>query len=239
MHHHRNAGTGPAPRRAATPPPAGNVHGLGVVDALRIGIEPGQLPWLAAEIDTLRYCVEDEIAHQRARFDELPEAAKEHRWPNARDAERELERRAYQLQALAMIREQLPISGEAAAAAVASPWSELADDATPALERVDRPVVVVGPAALMTELIRGSTRNVADALGEALRGPRLDVDEHTGSSSGWRGAELPRVSPAITEKLRATAAAAQAFTGTYLDVVALQGYSFDSEYQPVHADELD
>ena len=47
------------------------------------------------------------------------------------------------------------------------------------------------------------------------------------------------MTPAIAEKLRATAAAAQAFTGTYLDVLALQGYSFDPEYQPVDADELD
>ena len=73
MHHHRNAGAEPAPRRATTPPPAGNVHGLGVVDALRIDLEPGQLPWLAAEIDTLRYCLEDELAHRCARYDELPE----------------------------------------------------------------------------------------------------------------------------------------------------------------------
>jgi hypothetical protein len=76
-------------------------------------------------------------------------------------------------------------------------------------------------------------------FGEALRGPGLDVDEHTDSPSGWRGAELCRVTPAIAEKLRAMAAAAQAFTDTYLEVLALQGYSFDSEYQPVEADELE
>ena len=139
-----------------------------------------------------------------------------------------------------MIAEQVPISREAAAAAVASPWAEPPTTIAPAQERVEGPpVAVVGPAALMTVLIRGATRNVADALGEALRGPSLDVDDHTASTTGWRGAELPRVTPAIAEKLRATAAAAQAFTDTYLDVLALQGYSFDPEYQPVHADELD
>jgi hypothetical protein len=138
-----------------------------------------------------------------------------------------------------MIREQLPINGEAAAAAVASPWREAADDGAPALERVEGPVAVVGPAALMTVLIRGAPRNAADALAEALRGPDLDVDDHTDSASGWRGAELPRVTPAIAEKLRATAAASHAFSDTYLDVLALQGYSFDPEYQPVDADELE
>ena len=72
MHHHRNAGAELAPRRATTPPPAGSVHGLGVVDALRIDLEPGQLPWLAAEIDTLRYCLEDELAHQRPAMTSCP-----------------------------------------------------------------------------------------------------------------------------------------------------------------------
>jgi hypothetical protein len=240
MHAHPNAGTELAPRRAATPPPAGNVHGLGLVDALRIDFQPGQLPWLTVEIDTVRYCFEDELAHQRARYDELPEAAKgEYRCPAAREAEQELERRAYQLRALAMIREQLSVSSEAAAAAVASPWGKPVDDVAPALERVEGPVAVVGPAALMTVLIRGATRNVAAALGEALRGPALDVDEHTDSVSGWRGPEYPRVTPAIAAKLRTMAAAAQAFTYTYLHVLALQGYSFDPEYQPIHADELE
>jgi hypothetical protein len=241
MHPHGNASAEPAPRRAAAPPPpTGNVHGLGVVDALRIDFEPGQLPWLAAEIDTLRYCLEDELAHSCARYYELPDAAKQDRRGPAREAERELERRAYQLQALAMICEQVPISREAVAAAVASPWRKPVDDITPAAARVEGPpIAVVGPAALMTVLIRGATRNVADALGEALRGPDLDVDAHTDSAGGWRGAELPRVTPAIAEKLRRLAAAARAFTDTYLDLVALQAYSFDPVYQPVAADELE
>ena len=241
MHHHRNATAEPTPHRAAAPaPPARTVHGLGVVDALRIDLEPGQLPWLAAEIDTLRYCLEDELAHRCARYYELPDAAKQDRRGPAREAAPELERRTYQLQALAMICEQVPISPEAVAAAVASPWRKPAHDITPAVERVEGPpIAVVGPAALMTVLIRGATRNVADALGEALRGPDLDVDAHTDSASGWRGAELPRVTPAIAEKLRAVAAAAQAFTDTYLDILALQAYSFDPECQPVHADELE
>ena len=72
-----------------------------------------------------------------------------------------------------MIAEQVPIGREAVAAAVASPWAETPDDIAPQTENVERPpVAIVGPAALMTVLIRGATRNVADALGEALRGPQ-------------------------------------------------------------------
>src|ERR687887_519233 len=110
-------------RRAEAPPPAGNVHGLGLVDALRVDLQPAQLPWLAAEIDTVRYCLEDELEHARARYDELPEAARKEHWQNARDAEEEIERRAYQLQALAMVGDQLPISAAATAPMVACPWS--------------------------------------------------------------------------------------------------------------------
>jgi hypothetical protein len=35
------------------------------------------------------------------------------------------------------------------------------------------------------------------------------------------------------------AAAAWAFTDNYLDVLVLQAYSFDPEYQAVHIDELE
>src|SRR5215218_1293199 len=106
MQSNRNAGAAAAPRRANTPPPGGNVHGLGLVDALRIDLKPAQLPWLVAEIDIVRYCLEDELKHVRARYNELPEAAKRDRRPDARDAEEELERRAYQIQALVMIGQQ-------------------------------------------------------------------------------------------------------------------------------------
>ena len=239
MQHHRNAGADLAPRRANTPPPAGPVQGLGLVDSFRIDVDPAQLPWLAAEIDIVQYCLEDELAHQRKAYEQLPAEAKEHGWPKAREAEQELDRRAYQLQVLAMIRDQLPTSGEAARVATASPWDTSADDTGDKLDSDKTPVAVVGPAALMTILIRGATRNVADALAEALRGPRLDVDQYTDSTDGWRGRELPHVSPAIADRLSAMATAAHAFTDTYLHVLAQQNYSFDPDCDPLYADELE
>ena len=239
MHTHRNADSEPTPRHATTPPPAGNVHGLGVVDALRIDFRPDQLPWLTAEIDIVRYCLEDELEHLRARYDELPEAARKERRPAAREAERELDRRAYQLQVLAMIAEQVPVSSEAAAAAVARPWSEPADRATPAAGRTEEPVAVAGPAALMTVLISGATRRAAEALGEALRDRALDVDHYTDSGRGWREGDLPRVSAVIADRLRAVAGAVHAFTDTYLHVLVHQTYSFDPGHVPLHADELE
>jgi hypothetical protein len=239
MHRNRNAGTDPAPRRANTPPPAGNVHGLGLVDALRVDLQPAQLPWLAAEIDTVRYCLEDELEHLRARYDELPESAKKDCRQDARDADEQLERRAYQLQALAMVGDQLPISAAATAATVAGPWSAAADRPAPEDERPAEPTAVAGPAALMTILIGGAMRHAAEALGAAVRGPGLEVDHWTESGRGWGGGEVPRVTPAVAEKLRALAAAVNALTDTYLLALAHQAYSFDPEYDPVYADELE
>jgi hypothetical protein len=239
MHAHRNADVAPTPRRANTPPPAGNVHGLGLVDALRIELRPEQLPWLAAEIDTVRYCLEDELEHSRARYDELPEAARKEHWQNARDAEEEIERRAYQLQALAMVGDQLPISAAATAATVAGPRSAAAVEPAPEDERPAEPIAVAGPAALMTILIGGAMRHAAEALGEAVRGPGLEVDHWTESGRGWGGGEVPRVTPAVAEKLRALAAAVHGLTDTYLHALEHQAYSFDPEYDPVYADELE
>jgi hypothetical protein len=239
MQGNRNAGAEVAPRRANTPPPAGNVHGLGLVDALRVELQPEQLPWLATEIDTVRYCLEDELEHMSARYEELPEAARKESRHDARDAEEELERRAYQLQALAMVGDQLPISTAATAATVAGPWGEAADQPRPEDESPAEPIAVAGPAALMTILIGGAMRHAAEALGEAVRGPGLEVNHWTESGRGWGAGDVPRVTPAVAEKLRALAAAVHALTDTYLHALAHQAYSFDPEYDPVYADELE
>jgi hypothetical protein len=121
MHDNRDGGRAAAPGRAGTPPPAGGVQGLGLVDALRIDVDPPQLPWLVAEIEIVQYCLEDELAHQRKRLERPPAQARARRRPRALDAEQALKRRVHQLRALAMIRDQLPISSEAARIGTADP----------------------------------------------------------------------------------------------------------------------
>jgi hypothetical protein len=106
MHSNRNDGAERAPRRATPPPPVRNVHGLGYTDALRIDLEPVQLPWLVDEIETLRRCVDEELARRRAGAGEPPAPRQQHESPGADDAEREFGRLAYKLQVLAMIRDQ-------------------------------------------------------------------------------------------------------------------------------------
>jgi hypothetical protein len=238
MQRNRSSGAEPAPRRANIPPPAGNVHGLGLVDALRVDLQPEPLPWLAAQIDIVRYCLEDELGHARAR-EKLSESARKEGRQDARDAEEEVERRAYELQALAMIGDQLPTSAAATAAVVAGPWAEPTDPGSSKDERPAEPLAVAGPAALMTIVIGGAMRHAAEALREALRNPGLDVDHWTESERAWGAGEVPRLTPAVAEKLRALAAAVHALTDTYLHALAHQAYSFDPEYDPVHADELE
>ena len=78
MHHHRTA----AVRRT--------VSGLGVCDALRLELEPVQLPWLADELDEMRGPLEEALARAR-------EAG----------SEDEATAHAYELRLLRMMRAQL------------------------------------------------------------------------------------------------------------------------------------
>jgi hypothetical protein len=181
----------------------------------------------------------DELEQVRARYDVLPEAAREQRRQEARDAEEKLERRAYQIHTLAMIGDQLPISVAATAGGIGGPSDEAAEQASPEDERPGEPIAVAGPAALMTILIGGAMRHAAEALGEALRGRALDVDHWTESGHGWGAGDVPRLTPAVAERLRALAAAVPALTDTYLHALVHQAYSFDPEYDAVYADDLD
>jgi hypothetical protein len=233
MQSNRNDGEELPSRSANPPPPIGNVHGLGESRALRVDLQPVQLAWLADEIDTLRASVEDELSRERARYEALPAVPE----GPAADIEAEIDRRVYQLHVLAMVREQVPLESAVVAACVANPWdepNELARD----VARFTAPVTVVGPARGVLVLIRGAARNVADALGEALRGPRPGSSEHVAATYAVHWPEWVRMTPGVATRLSDMAAAAAAFTSTYVAAVAQQSYSFDPEYDPIDSDEL-
>jgi hypothetical protein len=230
MQNHRNDGGEQAPSPANPSPPLDSVHGLGESHALRVDLQPVQLPWLADEIDTLQGTIREEHERVLARCEELSLVGQR------AEADAEVHRRAYQLRVLAMIREQLPVSSAVAAASIASPW-EAHDEIVWELARITAPVTVVGPARAMLVLVRGSARNVADALGEALRGPRSDTRAApVGPALLWP--EWTRTTPAVASRLRDMAATAEAFTDIYVSAVLQQSYSFDPDHDPVLPDEL-
>jgi hypothetical protein len=223
MQDHRSGDELP-PARANPSPPIGRVHALGESHAVRVDLEPVQVPWLADEVETLAAVVGGAFVVARMAED--------------RPSEDE-DRRRYQLRVLAMIREQLPINAEAVQAIIAGPWQD-ADDSTLEVARITAPVTVIGPARAMLVLVRGAARNVADALGEALRGPApTPVSSETGSPDyTTRWPELQGLTPAVAVRLGDLAAAARAFAEIYVAAVRQQGYMFDSEHYPVYPDEL-
>jgi hypothetical protein len=80
------------------------------------------------------------------------------------------------------------------------------------------------------ELISWSTRNVADALREALGGPGEGVPRDAGKA--LEAPPLPEVTPPATECLRVLAAAARAFTETLVDLSVLQAYALIRTTRP-------
>jgi hypothetical protein len=239
MQDNRNETSEPAPRRANTPPPVGEVHGLGLVDVLRVELRPAQQPWLVDEIEALRRSCETDIAGLRERHDGSRDAP-DQGGPEVRDVERQLDSLAYKLRVLAMIREQLPLGSQAAAAAVASPWEGPPERAAPEPERPgEEPRVVVGPAAVITQLVEGATRSVAEALASALGGPGPGAEPPSRGGRRPPGSVLPGITAAIARRLRATAAAAQAYTDIYVDLMLQQGYKFDPHHEPLRFGELE
>jgi hypothetical protein len=237
MQDHRIDGVDAPSGRANPSPSVGNVCGLGESHALRIELRAVQLPWLADEIHVLRGPIEEELARTRAQHDQLIAEGVDSRAPEAVETSTEIDRRIYQLKVLAMIREQLPLSDDEVAAGVASPWEADQDHADASISTVARPVVVVGPAQGMFVMIDGAAYHVAAALTEALAAPRSDVFrvDQTGVP---RRSNCRRITPPVAARLRALAAAAAAFTDTYVNVVLQQSYRFDPDYDPVFSDEL-
>jgi len=238
MQSNRNDGAEVTPRRANPSPAVGNVRGLGESHALSVDLRAVQLPWLADEIAELRGSIEEGLARERAHHDQLTAGDEDPRSPEVLEASAEVARRGYQLEVLAMIREQLPVSDAAVAAGTASPWQERREPPDEELDPIEEPVAVVGPTQGMLVLIGGAARNVAGALAEALDGPKPEVHGRVERSRVRRCAARDRITAPVATRLRALAAAAEAFTETYVDAVVQQSYSFDPDYYPVLGDEL-
>jgi hypothetical protein len=172
------------------PPRIGSVQALGLSDVLQVELQPGQVVGFA-----------DELAELRGPLVEAYESALE-RWLTSSHfgsggrepggAEEKLSAAAYALRLHAAMTSQMP--------------------QTP----TDEPLVVVGPATAMSEIIDGAARSAADEVAGLLR------------QSPVPPAELPAV-------LRDRAAVLAAWIETYIDREAVESYRFDPNWDPVEA----
>jgi hypothetical protein len=165
----------------AVPNPS-RVQGLGLCDVLRVELEPCQFAGAIEELEEQRGPLNETFEHARTRWDALAEEAAA--GSIAQSLEQELSKSASALRVLTMLRAQLP-----------------------ALDH-DKPVVVVGPASAISELIALAARNAVDDLGELVRQPLRS------------GAEAEA-------KLRAALAAVVAWLDTYIECEALEWFTFD------------
>jgi hypothetical protein len=78
--------------------------------------------------------------------------------------------------------------------------------------RADEPTVFVGPAGMVGEAVRGAMRNVVGALTELAHSRVAD--------------------PGGGERLRETAAAAEAWVRTFVDLRSVVAFNFDPEAEP-------
>jgi hypothetical protein len=172
------------------PPPIGSVQALGLSDVLRVELKPCQVAGFA-----------DELAEMRGPLGEAYESAREHRLTTSRfsasgsvlvGAEEKLSAAAYALRVHAAMTSQMPL--------------------TP----IDEPLVVVGPATAISEIIDGAARNAADEVAGLMR------------RSPTRPVELPAM-------LRDRAAVLAAWIETYIDCHVVEWYRFDPNWDPVEA----
>jgi hypothetical protein len=81
---------------------AARVCGLGVCDALRMDLDPVQLPWLIEELEEMRGPLEEQLEHARA----------EHERRDDEESARDLAEREYQLRLLRLMRTRLAVPGD-------------------------------------------------------------------------------------------------------------------------------
>jgi hypothetical protein len=144
MHPDRTAPTPDATLTPAPAPPLGTVHGLGLTDALRVELEPSQIPGLKAALGELRGPLIETYESARAEWLAVSRGGECEHYRAIAEAEAALAGAAYALRVLAAIRDQVPERGIAAA------------------------FVITGPSGMFAEVVRGATRNAVRELGTVL-----------------------------------------------------------------------
>ena len=175
-------------KRIAAPPARARVHGLGLCDALRVALEPCLIAGMIDELEERRGPLHEAFERARAQWDALAEDQRT--GPCAAELEDELSASAYALEVSSALRAQLPAPGH------------------------DEPVVIVGPASLMANLVGAGARNAVHDLAALLReSPRADEDQQ--------------------QRRRSAATAVAAWVETYLDCEAVVWFNFDDDWDPV------
>jgi hypothetical protein len=188
MQSHRIELSAERPVAPTSTPRIGSVQALGLSDVLRAELQPCQLAGIVDELDELRGPLVETFEAARRGWEQVASRNGGEPLGAAAAAESTLESAVYSLRVLSGIRSELP-------------------SATPR-----EPFALVGPATMVSMLITGAARNVADTLAELLR-----------SST--------RPNSAMDGKLRELAIAAQAWVETYIDCRSIEWYSFDPDFE--------
>jgi hypothetical protein len=174
--------------RIVAPPARARVQGLGLCDALRVELEPGQIAGVIDELEERRGPLHEAFENARARWDAL--AGHERTGQRANELERDLSASAYALEVSSALRAQLPARGG------------------------DAPVVMVGPASTMADIVTACARNAVDELAALIgRSPGADESAH--------------------RQLLAAATTVSAWVATFIECEAVVGFNFDDDWDPV------
>jgi hypothetical protein len=158
-----------------------------VPGVLRVELAPCQIAAAIEELEEWRGPLSETFEPARTRWDDL--ADKESPGSLDHSMEQEVSRSAYALRVLGMLRAQLPTVDH------------------------DEPVVVVGPASMVSHFIAGAARSAVDDLADLVRTPVRNRAQGEA-------------------KLRAALVAASAWLDTYMECEALEWFTFDPPYDP-------
>ena len=164
------------------------VRGLGLTDVLSVELEPCQVGGMIEELDERQGPLHEAFDVARRRWDALSEAERDR--PHGRELEESMSDAAYLLEVSRKLRSQLPAPADQTGG------------------------TLVGPASLVSSLIRGGARNGVAELAEVLQDP-CGADEQT------------------QRRLLAVAKCVVAWIDTYVECEALIWFRLD-DGEPVH-----